>query len=927
MSTTPASGPAGSRRFWVAVLCFALTNAAVWIGYDRFVRHRSHPLLEVAQSAPADQAQVWGRATFWWTFNLDVAPPVPNAPAPGTISPPVAGKWEWSNARTLNFVPDAPLSRATAYTVTLLPDRLQTTDGFRLAKPHVTAVHTAPLQVVRVRQVALDERDQLVLEVEFNDDVIPAEALQHLSVKTPENKPVAFRSHGEATAHSIRVITDPVPAPNRGNDVAYLKVEISPGLTGRSGPLGLTSAYADQVSVGSELIATGAHSYFAQRSDTVLRLQFNNPADPAILRPLLSVEPAVPFTVSRGYDGLELRGAFQPSTRYAIKIAQAPAGIPRASRPRADTLSVFVPDRAPSVWFEHDEGYLGSTGNRTLLAHAVNVAQLHATVTRIYDNNLVTWRNTRVGIDSVDQPIAERDIRLPALKNKTQDVRLSLDDLLSADQSRDGVYFVRLGTTSNIETDPDEDRGYGRWQAAATVTLSDIALTAKKGRTGVTVWATSLRTAEPLPGVRTRLYSSKNQFLGEAVTRDDGLATIVPVPTAEGEEPGVVLADRPDARSAGFTTTPNASSARDLTWLDLRGSRINFGESETTGASYLRTGHEAFVYTDRGVYRPGETVHLRAIVRGPDGATPPSFPVRWQFRRPDLHNWKSFDAKIDPDGAVSLDLLLPNDLPTGHWSVALGLPGNQKEEESFGSGSFQVEDFMPNRMQVGLKLDGTPAGVSDGQEPRFAATNEPLSAEVQADYLFGKPVSERPARLVARLDPATFSSPKWAGWTFGDSATTAQTLEGLKITGHRTELPEQTLDANGHAAFDLDLQSLLSGDETSVTPTAPKSKRSRRAHTSEPKVQGKSTTSYVGPWRLSVTASVIETGGRAVSASTQAQLDPVPWYIGVVPKNSSAAGSLDSSFELALVSPDGSIAARDLALDATLYRESWNNSL
>ena len=68
-------------------------------------------------------------------------------------------------------------------------------------------------------------------------------------------------------------------------------------------------------------------------------------------------------------------------------------------------------------------------------------------------------------------------------------------------------------------------------------------------------------------------------------------------------------------------------SRRDLTWLDLRESRLDASPADVAGARYLRSGFEAFAYTDRGVYRPGETVHLRAIVRGPEGATPPAFPI------------------------------------------------------------------------------------------------------------------------------------------------------------------------------------------------------------------------------------------------------------------------------------------------------------
>ena len=173
MSSASASRPAGGRRFWITVLCFAIANTAVWIGYHWFM-HPRHALLEVQQIWPGDQSQVSGRPTFRWQFNLDVMPPRPDAPPPGVTSPPIAGKWKWEGPRELRFTPDNPLPKATPLTVTLLPERLRTVDGFSLARPHVLSVHTAPFDVIAIRQAALDERDRLVIEIEFNDDVLPA---------------------------------------------------------------------------------------------------------------------------------------------------------------------------------------------------------------------------------------------------------------------------------------------------------------------------------------------------------------------------------------------------------------------------------------------------------------------------------------------------------------------------------------------------------------------------------------------------------------------------------------------------------------------------------------------------------------------------------------------------------------------------------
>src|SRR5207253_2497798 len=145
--------------------------------------------------------------------------------------------------------------------------------------------------------------------------------------------------------------------------------------------------------------------------------------------------------------------------------------------------------------------------------------------------------------------------------------------------------------------------------------LSDVGLTAKQSGDAVLVWALSLGSAKPFPGLRARLFSDKNQPLGEAVTDDSGLARIESINIAAGERPAIVTVESHDEQ-------------KPLTWLDLRNTAWNLAGVDVGGRSYLRDGYEAFVYSDRGVYRPGETAHLRAIVRSPRGATPPAFPVQ-----------------------------------------------------------------------------------------------------------------------------------------------------------------------------------------------------------------------------------------------------------------------------------------------------------
>src|SRR5689334_1533565 len=120
MTGLPSSGPsAGSRRFWVLVLFFALVNFGVWVGYHRWRESREprKDILVVQTFSPGDGEGGGGDGpvTVTWGFNLDVAKPgavkKEGGAMPGTISPQVAGEWMWTDARTLTFEAQEKLPR------------------------------------------------------------------------------------------------------------------------------------------------------------------------------------------------------------------------------------------------------------------------------------------------------------------------------------------------------------------------------------------------------------------------------------------------------------------------------------------------------------------------------------------------------------------------------------------------------------------------------------------------------------------------------------------------------------------------------------------------------------------------------------------------------------------------------------------------
>jgi uncharacterized protein YfaS (alpha-2-macroglobulin family) len=910
MSTAPIA-PRPSRRFWFTVAAFAVANGLAWVLWAHHFAAAHRGVLRVASVDPGDNAAVATNAAVRWHFDADVIPTDVYKKPPGQSVPPVAGRWAWESPRTLAFLPAVGLPRATPVTFTLATDLIRTGTGAQLAQPCVVRLRPEPLVVKSVRQAAMTA-DGFVIEMRFNDRVAPGDVLAHLVAKGPDGKGVRCRLNGQAAGNVVLLRAGPFPIASDGT-IGDLSLDLTPGLVGAAGPLGLDQPYHATIPLARALAATGVTPYSPTRERPFITVHFNGEVDSNDLRQVLSVDPPTPVTFYTFSEDVSVIGDFKPGKRYTITLADPPPGTPAADRaryPRATRLAAVMPDVGSDCWLDTDQGYLSTVGNRTLTAHVMNVDQLDVSITRVYDDNLVAWRNDAArerysyrdpaDLEPFARPAGEKHVDCRAPRNVAHDVRLSLDDLLPAELPRAGAW--RVTVTSAKATDPQGNPTSTR-EASAIVTLSDVGLTAKRTRGGLFAWATSLRTAEPLAGVRVRAYTDKNQLVGTATTDGDGLAHLSELNPAPGETVAVLLADLASQLPGG---------PADLTWLDLRKTAWDLGDTDTSGKPYLRDGHVAFAYADRGVYRPGETVHLRAIVRGPGDVAPKqTFPVQWRFRRPDLHDWRIVPAMLDRDGATAADVPLPADLPTGQWTADVSLPGDAANP--FGTVSFGVEEFVPNRLKVDLKLGGNDGRFQiDGTD----SGNDRFTADVKADYLFGRPAAGLTVDLIARATPVPFAPAGWSGWTFGDAADirTAPAARHVARKVKRILGPdapddactvEGGLDEDGkfHDTFDAATVVHLDGDPSHAN-------------------------RYLGPWRVTTEAAVHEAGGRAVTVSRQIEVDALPDYIAV--RRTSADQPVPGQpcpFEIKLVKPDGSKYECADTLQLRLLRETWNTTI
>src|SRR5436190_2851160 len=320
-------------------------------------------------------------------------------------------------------------------------------------------------------------------------------------------------------------------------------------------------------------------------------------------------EPALDGIVTARGDTLCLDGLKHGET-YQIELL---AGFPAASgetMPETFKGRVVVPDRKPAISFAGAGYVLPREGGAGLPVTTINLDRVKIRLVRVNDRNLVPSINAEklsmsFGTDDVDEVINQNgslvwngEMTITGPRNRPVVTAIPLNDMLR--DKKPGVYLAVVE-----RTDTKDD---GRSTPATNwVLVSNLGLTTYSGTDGMAVAVRSLADAKPVKGVALKLYAHNNGELATATTDADGLARI---PAAMlrgrgGDEPYAVMAYGGDG---------------DFNFLEV--GRAAFDLSDRGVSGRAPSGPvDAFLYTDRGIYRPGESVHLVGLVRD-DRPTP-----------------------------------------------------------------------------------------------------------------------------------------------------------------------------------------------------------------------------------------------------------------------------------------------------------------
>ncbi len=202
---------------------------------------------------------------------------------------------------------------------------------------------------------------------------------------------------------------------------------------------------------------------------------------------------------------------------------------------------------------------------------------------------------------------------------------------------------------------------------------------------------------------------------------------------------------------------------------------------------------KAYIYTDRPVYRPSHTVHIKAIVRSEQNDTlvlPTQQTLKLTVTGPDNKTVLEKQLPVSAHGTVAADFDLASDAALGYYNIAL----NRGSETQFGYGSFYVEEYKKPEYQVTVK----PA-------TQRVLQGNAIQATIEARYFFGEPVPGAKVTYVVHTSTHYWWDQDQDDQDNQDAETADAGADESDDTGDQTEQQEHigVLDANGRLTVTL----------------------------------------------------------------------------------------------------------------------------
>ena len=443
----------------------------------------------------------------------------------------------------------------------------------------------------------------------------------------------------------------------------------------------------------------------------------------------------------------------------------APSDGPDPSRPHRQELDYSVKFGMSGDVFEA----LAKTGVRShkVPVASVNIPTYALAAAKIRKEDVLSWIARASGSGA---PAFPWTWVTPGASENVRDVRtVDLDGLLGGPQAR-GAAVLAVAMPGSMQS-PE----------AHVVSVTDLAISGRLSRYGGVVWVTHLSTGAPVPDATVSIEKPGKPTVFSSTTNADGMVVI----SAEQWNP---------LREGGTIDTNTFFVVRagdDWTFQRIAQAAASFRAGVDIDLAQ-RGQWAGMLYTDRGVYRPGEALKLSGVFRKVDaeGLKVVNTDARVAFE--DAQGEKVFDgrAELDPFGELNLEVPLPktSHLGEGRIAVQIGREPGDRFEQSILVAAYKASEF---------KVEALP-------DKKEYVRGDRATFDVHAEYLFGAPMGSAPVHNHVTRSLAYFTPPHSEGYVVTDEADAVDHPE-TNANASELRVEDGHLDEDGRARATLSM--------------------------------------------------------------------------------------------------------------------------
>ena len=816
------------------------------------------------------------------------------------LDPGVSGKTVLSEGHILSFHPDKPLQSGQVYQIVFRLGKIETVPEtlrqFEFQIKTMAADFSVNIEGIRsfmVNGILKTEISGIVT----TSDVFADEKVEHLITGEQNGNMLPVRWKHKTNRVDHQFIVEQVKRSENPN-----KVLIS--WNGKSVKAEREGKQEIAIPASGDFSLLESKSFAG--SSPFIELNFSDPLDPNQETEGLFSMQGIEFEVSVEDNKVRLIPRQEVTGKRDLKIF---SGLKNFSGNRLGAnkiVSLSLQSENPAVRFIGKGNIIPSTDGLVIPFEAVNLSAVDIKIVKIFSNNYHQFFQSNNldennSLRNVGRPVYRGVLPLTGIHagvlNKWSSYSFKINDLIKVEAG--AIYQVELsmrpeyslypcsddsriktikrkekvkddeqwlsGSNSDEEEYQNEYEGEGYdWQSrnnpctlsyfiqnrnvSKNVIASNIGLIAKRGIDNqLLVVSTNLLTAQPLPGTEISVFDYQSQVIATGRTDEEGVTQLT-----LNRTPFLIVAK--NGNDIGYLKISDEVS--------LQLSRFDVGGTE------VQKGLKGFLYGERGVWRPGDSLFVSLIIEDKLNKLAPNHPVVFELYTPT----EQLEQKIVlplAGNITTLKAVTKAEAPTGNWRLVARVGGAEFTKR------IRIETVKPNRLKLQLN---TPA------EPLMAGNRNQV-ATLNAKWLHGAPANSMKAKVDVLLKKATTTFPKYTNFTFDSQIVKFESAEQTIFDGK--------LNENGDVNFPLNFGAMSN---------AP------------------------GKLEAVFTTRVFEPGGDFSISQFNKQVSPFPKYVGIRfpdedPHRSMLSSGNENEMDLVVLDPSGNPA--ESPVEISVYKINW----